>query len=357
MTIRTLCITDVETQGLDPKQHACIEVAVALYDVPSASLVECYSSLIYAEANAAEAVNRISIEALHAAASATDVWARVGAMLPAHDAVFVAHRAEFDRSFYPADLAARLPWCCSKFDIAWPCSKLGDHLVNVALAHGVPVFDNHRALTDVMLLVKTFQRVAEGGARCRADAAAGDAAEGDLRSRRSQLRPGSERARQRARLRVAAGQARVDQAYAARRRGRAAVQGRGGAGVRLILLESPYAAPTPEGIQANVHYARLCMRHALSLGEAPFASHLLYTQPGILRDEDPAERAWGIEAGLLWGRRAEATVLYVDRGLSSGMKLGIERARKEKRPVEQRNLPGYEKHLAALLEQSVRAAP
>jgi hypothetical protein len=41
-------------------------------------------------------------------------------------------------------------------------------------------------------------------------------------------------------------------------------------------------------------------------GEAPIASHLLYTQPGVLNDGVPAERAHGIEAGLAWLRAADA---------------------------------------------------
>jgi hypothetical protein len=73
-------------------------------------------------------------------------------------------------------------------------------------------------------------------------------------------------------------------------------------------------------------------------GEAPIASHLLYTQPGILRDGDPAERQWGIDAGLAWGDRADATVVYTDRGTSRGMVYGINNADRAGRPVELRIL-------------------
>lgn len=73
-------------------------------------------------------------------------------------------------------------------------------------------------------------------------------------------------------------------------------------------------------------------------GDSPLASHLLYTQPGILRDDDPSERRMGIEAGLAWGPVADATVVYVDRGVSSGMAIGAERAKREGRPVEYRRL-------------------
>lgn len=73
-------------------------------------------------------------------------------------------------------------------------------------------------------------------------------------------------------------------------------------------------------------------------GEAPIASHLLYTQPGILRDSSQKERLWGIEAGLAWAEMAEATVIYVDRGVSNGMKFGIERATLAGKPVEYRTI-------------------
>lgn len=106
--------------------------------------------------------------------------------------------------------------------------------------------------------------------------------------------------------------------------------------MRLVILESPYAGDTPEQIRRNVDYARLCVRDALSRGEAPIASHLLYTQPGILRDEMPAERRLGIEAGLAWRRVAEASVVYTDLGVTPGMEKGIEAAMRAGLQVERR---------------------
>ena len=104
--------------------------------------------------------------------------------------------------------------------------------------------------------------------------------------------------------------------------------------MRLVIIESPYAGD----IEANIKYARAAMWDCLNRGEAPWASHLLYTQAGVLDDSDPAQRARGIEAGLLWGKHAEATVVYTDRGLSAGMRQGIQRAIAEGRPVEYRTL-------------------
>jgi hypothetical protein len=63
-------------------------------------------------------------------------------------------------------------------------------------------------------------------------------------------------------------------------------------------------------------------------------SHLLYTR--VLEDAVPEERELGIEAGLTWAAVAEATVVYMDRGLSPGMKYGIKHAQNAGRPVEYR---------------------
>lgn len=104
--------------------------------------------------------------------------------------------------------------------------------------------------------------------------------------------------------------------------------------MRLVILESPYAGD----IEANVEYARACVRDALSRGDAPIASHLLYTQPGILRDEVPAERQWGIDAGLAWKEVAHGTVVYTDKGITKGMEYGIEAAITHGIPVEYREL-------------------
>lgn len=113
-----------------------------------------------------------------------------------------------------------------------------------------------------------------------------------------------------------------------------------------VILESPYAARTRLPLLAflqrwrNRRYARRCLRDSLGRGEAPMASHLLYTQPGVLRDHVAEERWWGINAGLSWGGVADATVVYVDRGLSDGMRYGIAAAQADKRPVEYRSVNG-----------------
>lgn len=102
----------------------------------------------------------------------------------------------------------------------------------------------------------------------------------------------------------------------------------------LVILESPYAGD----VEANLAYARECMRDCLLRGEAPYASHLLYTQPGILDDTIKDERLLGMKAGMAWGAKASKTVVYIDMGISSGMFYGIEMAKRAGRPVEYRSL-------------------
>ena len=107
--------------------------------------------------------------------------------------------------------------------------------------------------------------------------------------------------------------------------------------MRRVIIESPYAGD----IQRNERYARAAMLDCLSNGEAPFASHLLYTQEGVLDDTNPEDRKLGIDAGLVWGELADATVVYVDLGFSTGMTYGMARAFYAGRPIEYRSLPGW----------------
>lgn len=76
--------------------------------------------------------------------------------------------------------------------------------------------------------------------------------------------------------------------------------------MRLVNVESPFSGD----IKENLEYARACVRDCLLRGEAPIASHLLYTQPGVLDDNESGEREWGIQAGFCWNEKAEATVVY-----------------------------------------------
>lgn len=102
----------------------------------------------------------------------------------------------------------------------------------------------------------------------------------------------------------------------------------------LVILESPYAGD----VERNIEYARMCVRDSLLRGEAPIASHLLYTQTGILDDDIPQERQLGIDAGLAWKKVATKQVFYIDYGYSKGMLYGKEYATNNGIEIEERKI-------------------
>lgn len=101
---------------------------------------------------------------------------------------------------------------------------------------------------------------------------------------------------------------------------------------RLVIIESPYAGD----VERNVSYGLRCLKDSLMRGEAPIASHLLYTL--VLDDRDPKQRSIGIDAGLAWRRVADASVVYEDYGISQGMAYGVAMALERGIPVEYRNI-------------------
>ena len=95
-----------------------------------------------------------------------------------------------------------------------------------------------------------------------------------------------------------------------------------------VMLESPYAGDVP----ANVEYARQCMIDSVKRGEAPFPTHLLYTQgekggwalETVNRDTDQGHwisREHGLQLAKAWRAKADKTVFYVDNGSIQSMNL------------------------------------
>lgn len=105
--------------------------------------------------------------------------------------------------------------------------------------------------------------------------------------------------------------------------------------MRRVILESPFAGD----VEGNIAYAKKAVGDCLHRGEAPIASHLLFTQTGILRDGFPGERALGINAGWVWYEApGTAAVFYLDRGMSGGMAGALAVAERNHNPVEFRFL-------------------
>lgn len=101
--------------------------------------------------------------------------------------------------------------------------------------------------------------------------------------------------------------------------------------MKRVIIESPYAGD----VAGNEAYLRRCILDCLRRGEAPFASHRMYTD--ALDDVNPEERVLGIDAGFAWRHVAELTVFYIDRGWSNGMRLGLAHCQLHGLPYEERS--------------------
>lgn len=102
--------------------------------------------------------------------------------------------------------------------------------------------------------------------------------------------------------------------------------------MKLVTVESPYAGD----VEANEAYLKECLIDSSLRGEAPFASHGFYTT--YLDDTNPAERKLAMESGFEWLKATDIVAVYVDRGISSGMIKGIEKAQSLDIPIEFRRV-------------------
>lgn len=111
--------------------------------------------------------------------------------------------------------------------------------------------------------------------------------------------------------------------------------------MKPVVIESPYAGD----VEKNLRYLRAAMRSCLLRGEAPFASHAIYTQPGVLDDTIPEERELGIKAGFVvaeaLARVGAPRIIFHDEGCSRGMHYGVNHAREIKQETEFRKLLGW----------------
>lgn len=119
--------------------------------------------------------------------------------------------------------------------------------------------------------------------------------------------------------------------------------------MKRVYICSPFSGD----VNQNVLYARAAMRHCLMKGEAPYAPHLLYTQPQVLNDSMDEERKIGVKAGHAYLQRSvrtkaaggedidpgcELVVVYYDRGISKGMMEDMAVAAEAGVPLEFRSL-------------------
>lgn len=93
--------------------------------------------------------------------------------------------------------------------------------------------------------------------------------------------------------------------------------------IRCVVVESALEYATPRRV-TNLAYLERCLRDCALRGESPYASHRMLV--GSLDDTNESERSLGLRLGFAIGRRLDASVFYVDRGVSAGMLIGLAQA-------------------------------
>lgn len=153
-----IAIVDTETGGTDAAEHALLEIAYAMVDVPSGKLIRCSSMLVLdpSREHGAEDVHGISKllceKGMHEE-KALELLARA---LGGVDTF--AYFADFDVQWLPGIAL----YDAADFEL--PRKSHSRKLVDVALAHGVGVTSAHRAIHDVLLVQQILERAVELGA-------------------------------------------------------------------------------------------------------------------------------------------------------------------------------------------------
>lgn len=92
-----------------------------------------------------------------------------------------------------------------------------------------------------------------------------------------------------------------------------------------VFVISPYCNKNKLCHKQNIQFAKLCLSDSIKRNESAFASHLLY--PQVLNNKNSIERDLSIQDGLEWLNKSDFVVCYVDRGITNGMKICLDRAK------------------------------
>lgn len=100
---------------------------------------------------------------------------------------------------------------------------------------------------------------------------------------------------------------------------------------KVIYLSSPLSGKTESDVDRNIAFVKRAARFAIKQGVMPYIPHL--TLPTILNDKDPEERALGISLDLDLLERCDELWMFVENGISSGMKTEQEAAERFGIPI------------------------
>lgn len=98
------------------------------------------------------------------------------------------------------------------------------------------------------------------------------------------------------------------------------------------IIETPFKSTNIVLRNENLLYTNLVSRVLLKQGTSTLFFHTLYTQH--LDDDSAEERNLGLEMSFMHHSHVDKKVVAIDRGISTGMGLGIKDAMKKGTPVE-----------------------
>lgn len=153
-------IIDLETTGLKPEQHQVIEFGAILFDCRTHSILEQISALIPCADNGAKHINQIAPEASQQSIVYAGAITHLLEMAAIADYV-TAWNIEFDIKWFGhpnQELPSLDTPCFDAMGVKYARSGNSKKLIDVALAHGIPVVSAHRALTDCQILAELFRR-------------------------------------------------------------------------------------------------------------------------------------------------------------------------------------------------------
>jgi DNA polymerase-3 subunit epsilon len=160
--LQNILILDTETTGLSPADSVCIEVGAILFNVPQKAVVTQLSFVLPCLLNPAEHINHIPASVTTLGPGPEAGLSLFMQLVEQSDAI-VAHNVDFDQQWFGQGNLPAIdkPWICTMSDVSWP-KHLGiknrPSVISLALAHGVPVWAAHRALTDCIYLAQVFER-------------------------------------------------------------------------------------------------------------------------------------------------------------------------------------------------------
>lgn len=154
---------DVETTGLLAAEDRITEVGACLYDWASGTPLVVLSTFVHPERPIPEEITKLTGITSEMVSDygrpESEVFGDLQYLLGCADYA-MAHNAPFDKGFYDAAVVRRgfapdeKTWLCTKNDIKYPAEITTRNLCHLAAEHGFSPTFRHRAIFDVMTMLK-----------------------------------------------------------------------------------------------------------------------------------------------------------------------------------------------------------